>query len=108
MQHVQCTPYSAVTDSACSYAAKGRASENCLAAGVIACCKLTGVTELCYYEGNESPIGEADCKAENGIYSTLPDAHQFVTSRLVNRMNGGAFPTAPPSYCVVLNKTQLP
>jgi hypothetical protein len=50
----------------------GMASENCPAAGVVACCKLTGVTEVCFYEGNESPISESDCKAENGTYSTTP------------------------------------
>ena len=70
----QCTrtAYSAAADAACAGAAKGTASENCPAAGVIACCKLPGVTELCYYDGNESPITEADCTAESGTYSTTP------------------------------------
>ncbi len=70
----QCTrtPYSAASDSVCSGAEMGVASENCPAEGVISCCKLSGVVELCYYDGNDSPISEDDCKAQNGTYSTTP------------------------------------
>ncbi|MEO8905715.1 MAG: hypothetical protein ABI488_24515 [Polyangiaceae bacterium] len=64
--------YNAAIDSACSGAAMGAASVNCPAEGVIACCKLTGVIESCFYEGDSSPISESDCTAENGTFSTTP------------------------------------
>jgi hypothetical protein len=50
----------------------GVASESRPAEGVTGCCKLAGNAEICTCTGNDSPVTEVDCAAENGTFSTKP------------------------------------
>jgi hypothetical protein len=47
----------------------------CSAENVLGCCTFVEAgttTEYCYYTGNPSPIGEAACAADGGLFSLTP------------------------------------